>query len=150
MKNLKKVELSQLSDIQVDYYFGVSEEIEILVIKYSGKYGFGSAGNTDAIYMNVMGKAAMEAWDPDAIIIDLQDINYEWGDMLEYVFNISADKYPNEALPLAVIVGTGCEKAVRTLLLGIDSKEPIDKIGWIFKDLETACKYINKKFEGNL
>ncbi|WP_277815971.1 MULTISPECIES: hypothetical protein [Lysinibacillus] len=38
----------------------------------------------------------MEAWDPDAIIIDLQDLNYEWGDMLEYVFDIRADKYPNK------------------------------------------------------
>jgi len=44
----------------------------------------------------------------------------------------------------------GCEEAVRTLLLGIDSKEPIDYIGWIFKNLETACKNINKKFKGNL
>ena len=140
MKNLKKVELSQLSDIKVDYYFGASEENEILVIKYSGKYAFGSAGNTDAIYMNAMGKAAMEAWDPGAVIIDLQDLHYEWGDMLEYAFNISTD----DTLPLAVIVGLGCEEAVRTLLLGIDSKESIDKIEWIFKDLDAAWNYILK------
>lgn len=150
MKNLQKVSLSDLSDIKVEYYIGVSDVLdykEVLVIKYSGTYGLGSAGNADATYMSAMGKAAIEAWEPNAVIFDLQELDYEWGDRLEYVFGIGVDKYADEPFPVAVIVGLGCEEAVRTLLLGVNSKEPVSSTGWVFKDFKKAWTFINEELK---
>ncbi len=139
-----------MSDIKVNYYLGASDVFnykEVLMIKYSGKYEFGSTGNSDATYMSAMGKAAIEAWEPSAVIIELQELEYEWGDRLDIIFNIGSDKYADEPFPVAVIVGSGCEEALRTLLLGTHSKEPIDSIEWVFKDFDTAWKYINKQLK---
>ena len=66
--DFRELKLSDLSDVQVDYFFGPSKTVEsrdMIIIKYSGEYGFGSAGNSDAVYMKAMGRAALEAWKPD-------------------------------------------------------------------------------------
>ena len=38
----------------------------------------------------------------------------------------------------AVVVGPKCEEAVRTLLLGESSQELIEKLGYVFRELESA------------
>ncbi|GLI10717.1 hypothetical protein YDYSG_67530 [Paenibacillus tyrfis] len=147
--DFQEVKLSELSDIQVDYFIGPSKTVEyrdIMIIKYSGEYGFGSAGNSDAVYMKAMGRAALEAWKPDAIILDWSDLKYEWGDMLEMVLDIDIGCC-EPALPMAVIVGPPCEEAVRTLLLGIDSEEELETIEWVFKNKDEAIDYIEKQLQ---
>jgi hypothetical protein len=141
---LEKLRLEDLSSIKIDFYMGVSKTVDyldIMVIKYSGVYGFGSAGNSDAAFMYAMGKAALAAWEPSAVILDLSDLEYEWGDMLIMVLDIGGDQYRDAIFPTALVVGPKCEEAVRSLLAleGLDAEE------WIFTDLEKAWDCIDLK-----
>jgi len=40
-----------------------------------------------------------------------------------------------------------CEKAVRTLMLGVSSKEPIESIGFVFRDLESAWASVDERIQ---
>ncbi|MBA4190032.1 MAG: hypothetical protein C0467_18765 [Planctomycetaceae bacterium] len=136
--------LQELSKIEVRYFTGPSSEkpyLEILVIKYIGVYGFGSGGNADARYMRAMVRAGIDAFEPWGVVHDLSELSYEWGDMLDQVF-IGPDV---EHSVMAVVVGPNCEEAVRTLCLGERSTEPLEKIGWVFRDLETAWTYVDSQ-----
>lgn len=141
--------------ISVQFFLTPSEErpyLEILVVRYTGSYPVGSAGNTDAMYMYAMAKAAVAAFEPWGVIHDLSELNYEWGDMLEMVFGVGPEIEQNpvreiigsevKACPVAVVVGPGCEEAVRTLCHGINSNEPIDTLGWVFRDLPSAWRFV--------
>jgi hypothetical protein len=69
--------LAELSKIAVRYFLGPSSQkpyLEILVIRYSGKYPVGSAGNDDAQYMNAMAKAGVAAVEPWGVIHDLSEV----------------------------------------------------------------------------
>jgi hypothetical protein len=152
MIDLKRQNFDELSDIKLEIYTGESrykDYLEIMVLKYNGIYGIGSSGNGDAQYMYAMGKAALAAWEPSGVILDWSNLDYQWGDMLEMVLDIGEHQYIDAMFPTAVIVGPKCEEAVRTLLLGIDSKEPIEKLPFVFRDLESAWQYINKLLEEN-
>ncbi|WP_276918974.1 hypothetical protein [Aneurinibacillus aneurinilyticus] len=143
-------DLNELSDIDVDIYTFDSKKLrygEIMLITFKGYYRTGSAGNSDAMYMRTMGEAALIAWEPSGAILDMSQLTYKWGDKLEIVFDTGARYFYDEPFPTAVVVGPNCEEAVRTLLLGMDSKEPIESVEWVFKDLEAACNYIEQKLE---
>jgi hypothetical protein len=142
MPELRERKLADLSDIQVRYFLAESKTkpyLEILIIHYSGTYPVGSAGNDDACYMYALAKAGIAAFEPWGVVHDLSELSYEWGDMLDMVLGVGPD---HRSSPVAVVVGPGCEEAVRTLLLGINSPEPIDKVGNVFRDLPTAWEYV--------
>jgi hypothetical protein len=147
------------STIRVRYFLGPATKkpyLEILVIKYSGTYPHGSAGNADAQFPYAMAKAGVAAFEPWGVIHDLTELSYEWGDMLERVLAVGPDKELPPELesvfgscsgsgrsPVAVVVGPHCEEAIRTLLLGERNCEPIEKIGYVFRDLQSAWAHVD-------
>ncbi|MEK5476302.1 hypothetical protein NYE70_05055 [Paenibacillus sp. FSL R5-0407] len=142
--------LEDLSEIQYEVHIGSSNVVnylKIMVLKFIGEYGFGSAGNSDAIYMRAMGEAVLEAWNPGGLIIDLSELSYEWGDRLEDVFYIGSYKYRDKPFPIALIVGDKSEEAVRTLIVGINSNKALNEIGWVFRDLSSAWEYVESKLK---
>jgi hypothetical protein len=46
-----------------------------------------------------------------------------------------------------VVVGPQGEEAVRTLLLGENSHEPIEKVGYVFRHLESAWDFVEKQIK---
>lgn len=85
----KQLKLEDLSNIQYEVHTGTSrvvDYLEIMILKFIGDYGYGSAGNSDATYMSAIGKAVLEAWEPGGLIIDLSDLSYEWGIELKASF----------------------------------------------------------------
>jgi hypothetical protein len=131
--------------VSIRYFVSPSEKrphLEILIVRYEGDYPIGSAGNGDAVYMHAMAKAAVAAFEPWGVIHDFSGLNYVWGDMLEMVFGVGPDVEPS---PVAIVVGPGCEEAVRTLCHGVDSDKPLDSLGWAFRDLQAAWKYVADK-----
>lgn len=144
---LKERRLADLSQIEVRYLIGYqrrAKHLDTLVIRYVGNYRLGSGGNPDAMYMCAMAKAGVAAFHPYAVIHDLSQLTYEWGDLLEMVFGVAADYVGARAV---VVVGPGCEEAVRTLLLGINSADPIEKAEGVFRDLESAWEYVERLSE---
>lgn len=144
----KQMKLADLSKVKYEVHIGNSNiraYLKIMILKFIGSYGDGSSGNSDARYMSAIGKAALEAWGPSGVIIDLSELNYQWGDELDRVFDIGSDQYVDAPFPTALIVGKSSEEAVRTLILGINSTQEISEIGWVFKDLEDAWNYIENQ-----
>ncbi len=111
---LKEQFLAGSGSVSIRYFLAPSEKqphLEVvLVIRYSGEYPFGSGGNADAIYMHAMAKAAVEAFEPWAVVHDFSELRYEWGDMLEMVFGVGPQIEPS---PVAIVVGPDCEEAIR-------------------------------------
>jgi len=62
--------------------------------------------------MHAMAKAAVAAFEPFGVIHDFSELRYKWGDMLEMVFGVGPEAEPS---PVAIVVGPGCEEAIRTL-----------------------------------
>jgi hypothetical protein len=91
--------------------------------------------------MHAMAKAAVAAFQPWGVIHDFSGLRYEWGDMLEMLFEVGPE-VEVEASPVAIVVGPGCEEAIRTLCHGLYSSEPIDTLGWAFRDLPSAWRYV--------
>jgi hypothetical protein len=163
--DLKERRLSDLSRLEVRYYLAPSQKLEdanVLVIKYTGSYQDGCKGNSDAQFMCAMARAGIIAFEPNGVIHDLSQLTYNWGDMLSNVFSegvlrpnpaeeklaeIFGHKWSDShtAQP-AVVVGPACEEAVRTLLLGTDSTAPISSVGWVFRDLDSARRFIDDQF----
>jgi hypothetical protein len=161
---LQERTLGDLSQIKVRYFLGPSRHaphLEILVIQYTGIYPPGSAGNDDAQYMKAMAKAGVAAFQPWGVIHDLSELTYEWGDRLDTAFVGPEDDGTTSELlgavfgisnpPLAgqaaVVVGPQCEEAVRTLLLGVNSQEPIEKVGYVFRHLERAWEFVESQIK---
>lgn len=140
--DLREEFISGSGAVTIRYFLTPSEKrpyLEVLVIRYSGEYPSGSAGNTDAQYMHAMAHAAVVLFDPSGVIHDFSELRYEWGDLLEIVFGVGPEVDPS---PVAIVVGPGCEEAIRTLCHGLNSSEPITSLGWAFRDLPSAWRYI--------
>ena len=146
-QQLEELKLSDLtSSVDVKFLRGestINPAYDILVVKFSGHYPDGSAGNASARFMYAMGNAALSAWDPSAVIIDLVDLHYQWGDMLEMVFSVGANRYVDAPFPMAALVGPHCSEAIRTLLHGINSKESLNSIPWVHESLDGAWTYLD-------
>jgi hypothetical protein len=139
--------LQDMSKIEARYFTGPASKkdyLDILVIRYTGSYGYGSDGNGDARYMRAMAMAGTETYRCWGVIHDLRELHYEWGDMLESVF---ISPHTDELGPVAVVVGPMCEEAVRTLLLGENSTELLEKIGYVFQSLDAAWAYVDAQIE---
>lgn len=147
---LKELNPEDLSEIKVQYLQGssrITDYHDILTIKYSGKYGIGSAGNGDAQYMYAKGEYGLNCYEPMAAILDLSEIEYEWGDMMDLVFNIGSNQYIDTEFPIALVIGEKCSEAIGTLIHGIDSKKSATTEEWIFDDFELAWKFVEEKIE---
>jgi hypothetical protein len=136
--------LADMSEIQVRYFTLPSKQesyLNILVIRYQGEYPVGSAGNPDARYMYAMATAGIAAFRPFGVIHDLSELGYTWGDMLDMVLDVGP--FDESKVQSAVVVGPRCEEAVRTLLLGETSTQPLEAIGSVFRDVSAAWGFVS-------
>jgi hypothetical protein len=146
---LNEVRLEELSDINFSFWIGKhpgeSYEKSVMVVRFEGVYRIGSGGNSDATFMVAMGNAGVEAFEPDAIIIDLSSLAYEWGDMMDSVFGIGSDR----KVPTAIIVGEQCRPAIGTLCFGVNSTKDACEHDDIFDSLEAAWSYVTRLLNEN-
>ncbi len=150
MTEVRQVRFSDLSDIKYDMYLaGKQRETDapVLILQFSGEYRFGSAGNPDAYFMHAICSVAVIAWEPKAVILDLSELKYEWGDMLELAFNVPS-RQPFLDPPLRVVVaGPQCREAIRTLVFGIGSTNTFADADWLYEDFDTAWNYVEQKIK---
>src|SRR3954471_21675480 len=77
--------LSDLSSLHHSYFVApVPGRLRstILVVRFAGTSGAGCGGNDDATFMSAIIAAGIEAWHPDALVLDLQNLAYQWGDRM--------------------------------------------------------------------
>ena len=113
--------------------------IDILHIKFSGTYRLGSAGKTELGYMTGNYELGKAIWRPFKIILDISNVEYEWGDDMELLLDISDPKSS------VIIVGDKNRKAISTLIYGIDTKKDIVDNKFYFDNLEKGVQELKRK-----
>lgn len=112
-----------------------------LIAKWVGTYREGSLGNPDAYYMRGLTKTALGVWQSAALILDLTELEYKWGDLLEMVFDVGEE----EQKTTAIVVGLTCKPAISTLIWGVNSNRSATEHENIFDSVEEAWEYVRKK-----
>jgi len=80
MKNYQNIDLNKYSSIK--HTFSVNEDNTVMVVKFSGLYRKGSLGNGDGIFMFSLLATHYYIFESITIILDLQDLDYEWGNTI--------------------------------------------------------------------
>jgi hypothetical protein len=126
----------------------------VLIVRFAGEYGVGSAGNGDAAFMSAMVAAGLDAWPPAGVVLDLRELSYEWGDMMSQVLGrtlfekaappemiaqpgprVSASAMASRPIPTRVVVSDHCREALTSLVRDEMQDEPER---WLFDTLENA------------
>ena len=109
---IQPVALDEDSTVTVSFSLVKSFEWKhrhILVIHYTGKYGWGSRGNPAAEHMNAMRIAGIERWEADGVVFDLTGLHYEWGDLISDALSFAPKR-------MAIVVGPHSRKGIASLL----------------------------------
>ena len=102
----------------------------ILVIAFSGVYRHGSAGADDASFISAITYACVHAWNPKAVVLDLIDLDYQWGDEMDAVLLPDVDP-----IPVSVAAGPKCAPAIETLL-----NTRTSDLDWMFATRDEAIE----------
>ena len=143
--DLQPFDLEALSEIRATFWLGTiregTHEGRALVLRFEGIYRIGSEGNPDARYMIAKGEAAVAASAPAALVIDFSGLDYQWGGLLEAVFDLGVQRN----LPCAVVVGSACQAAISTLLFGEDGTSDVCEDEAVFDSLDDAWGYLERE-----
>ena len=123
----------------------ISKEIDILILRVDGIYPDGSLGNSHAAYISIMAVQGLQAFNPEAFVLDLRNLEYRWGNSLLGVLqNVSrlmdSGKEDNE--PYFPIFVTTSDKSAGFVSLVTPSSGKVPE--WHFKDIDEA---INKAID---
>jgi hypothetical protein len=134
----------ELSRLQVRIFtceLGGKHNATVLVLKFSGVYGVGSEGNGDAAFMHVITRAATSAWRHHAVVFDLRELSYVWGDAVWRVFGHGIQPSGVESLPCALVVSDLCRGGFSTCA-GV--------LPPMLDDLESAIAFVGEPAQAEL
>lgn len=124
--------------IDVDFELELSGSeihvVPLLIARVSGEYRGGSAGAPDAAYIGGLCRTAIDLWDARAVLLDLRNLKYEWGDEFDSIYSLDVS--------LAVVVGEKCRKAMSTLYFGEDTDKDITELEYFFDEEEPALEWL--------
>jgi hypothetical protein len=104
-----------------------------LLLRFVGTFGVGSAGNKDADFMRVITGAAISAWRCHAVVFDLRELAYVWGNGIWDVFRDGVQTSGVKRLPCALVVSDLCRRGFSTCRRVVPP---------MFEDLETAMTFV--------
>lgn len=112
-----------------------------MVLQFSGTYGHGSQGNGDGHFMRTTTLSALSLWSVEAVVFDLRELRYEWGNTIWGMYGRSFDPSGIGDLPYATVVSDLCRA-------GFQSCEGI--VGPLFDDLEAAVENVRPRAQAYL
>jgi hypothetical protein len=141
---IRELNLSDLSSLRSRTYiceFGGEHNPKALIFEFSGKYGIGSGGNDDAAYMDAVKSAWLAVCHVNALVFDLRQLEYEWGNSIWNVFHWGYDDEssqtpedgPKDVFPAALVVSDLCRKGFSTCQ-GL--------VPPMFDDLDRALRFV--------
>ncbi len=128
----QKIITCNSENIKSEFFMLHTEDKVIGLAKFKGYYPYGSSGNDEADYIEVMLDIFTAYSNLDGLIVDFSDLDYEWGDDLTiqtYKFNKKNDPYfaiANEK-QLKAFLGNGINTFAISLI------EAIEKIKLYFQ-----------------
>ncbi len=145
--NLEKLDFFELSKIKFEIFSIESQTFgfdEVGVIKFSGDY----LSATDAGFMEALIQMTLTYLEPLAIILDLSDLYYKWGDQMIKVIGHNLETQ-NYTILQATVVGEKCKEAISSLIqfeIGLgDNDYYAITANSIFDNFEDALEYIETK-----
>jgi hypothetical protein len=111
--------------------------LSIIHLAFSGDYRLGSRGAPDAYYISGLVHTVDAIWHPSAMILDLSTLHYEWGNDMDLVLQPLGEV-------VAFVVGPKCERAISTLLYGVDTTKSVLEAVHFFDAFEPALKYVRQ------
>lgn len=148
---LKYISLSELSPQQIKCEFAINEmniqgkiDIQFCVLKVTGEYPDGSKGAHIGEYLRGLSLFLREYYDLDALIINLSELNYKWGNNLLGLVNpiLLSDVKEKDWLGYYVIASRNNKKALVSLFC--DFGKALKKI---YLSIEDVTKDIKKVAE---
>ncbi len=97
--------------LDIDLKFEMIEN-DFLKVKITGKYPYGSEGNNEGNYINSALEYSFRIIQPKKLIVDMSQLDYEWGDALIYA------PFPvliNREFPYRLIVSEQNKSAIQSL-----------------------------------
>jgi len=136
---LVELPIDELSQLQCTY--GAPDDdsglVDVLVVSFAGTYGHGSLGNSDATYIVAKTMAGLAAYEPCSLILDFQEMSYEWGNSIKRVWQHVSDYLdePDEySFPVFVVTSDRCREA----FLSLFGKTEAEASVWHFRNLDDA------------
>ncbi|MDP6705311.1 MAG: hypothetical protein QF893_03115 [Alphaproteobacteria bacterium] len=146
----KEAGLGALSAIDCDFKVQEYREAEdgffcnLLIAEFAGEYGHGARGNDDGVFMTAMLRAGFSAWAPWVLVLDLAELRYEWGDMMESALRAGEDYRPwDGGLATAVVASPLNEAALRSLIDNVIGDDPDD---WLRPSRDAAIAFALDKW----
>ena len=81
---------------------------------------------------------AIELWCPKALIIDMSELKYTFGDRIEIVYGLA------HPLKCAILIGKNCRRGLSTLDFGVNTSQDITENENVFDDIIDAYNYVVK------
>jgi hypothetical protein len=113
----------------------------ILIAKFAGDYRSGHHGAPDARFIRGITQTALGLWWPEALVLDLRELSYTWGDDMEEVLATRGEI----KVPFAIVGSALCLPAIGTLIHGINSTKPATDAAHIFDNMDAALEYVHQK-----
>jgi hypothetical protein len=141
--NLRPVRIGDETSLRCEFQLETSGRNSFcytLIARFSGEYRIGSGGKPDARFIAGMTRMAVAIWHPAALVLDLSELRYEWGDDMRDLLP------PSEGhMKSAVVVGPGCARAIATLLWGVDTQKAATEADFIFDNVEAAWESVRHR-----
>lgn len=112
---------------------GGKNHAKAMILGFSGTYGVGSAGNSDSKFIRIITRAALSAWHVHAVVFDLRELKYEWGNDIWSVFGNGIGSLGISEKPVALVVSDLCRTGFSTCA-GMVPK--------MFEDLNQALAFV--------
>ena len=115
---LVPVSFEALSDIKYTVALAPHERFctpEFVVVTFTGAYRDGAAGKPDALFITAIMDAVQKAWFTTSLIVDFTDLEYQWGDEMDWIHDVGRFMPSPCSKPLAIIVSDKCRDALQSL-----------------------------------
>ncbi|MEP7284786.1 MAG: hypothetical protein ABI947_03330 [Chloroflexota bacterium] len=146
---LHPLRLEDLSNLKYEFFscsFLTVPQRTVLIVAFEGEYGYGSKGNGDASFMEAIIRAALAAWGPWALILDLRKMTYEWGDEILKAISASQERYFDLPFPTAIVISDKNSEGLTSLVLEEMFSDPAT---WLFNSLDAALQAVEEQYVEN-
>ena len=136
--DITPVSLSDLSDVTCAFSRCIlpSSHADCLIVAFDGEAGNSHEHCGAFAYMRAMIAAAIAAWDPSALVLDLTWLKYDWGDEMGRVLGTIG-------LPTTVVVSMLNREGLTSLVQDELFAEPRD---WLFDSLSGAIAACDRRY----
>lgn len=144
---LKPCNLDDLSTAKVSFAAGSlrsTPHAEVLVIKFIGKAANSREYHGTFSFMNAMIAAGVAAWSPFAVVLDLRQLSYEWGDEMSGTLTSAYDGDSRYSPPTAVVVSDLNREGLTSLVIQEMFASPED---WLFDTVEDAITAVDRRVD---